>query len=80
MSEFILSLEPEYIRDLAAIWLDSPDPASVSQAGNTVDKLLKSNPAKNGQYLSEGMYQLIVPPLAVYWRLRGALEFRVPFW
>jgi hypothetical protein len=49
--------------DLARIWINAPNRIAVSEASNTIDRVLKTDPQQQGQDAGEGLRQLIVPPL-----------------
>ena len=49
---------------LARIWFQAIDPAAVAHAQAQIDRLLARNPHGHGHHLSEGLWQIKVPPLA----------------
>jgi hypothetical protein len=51
--------------ELARIWLRSSDPNSITAATARADQLLARDPIGNGRHISEGLYQLRVPPLVL---------------
>ncbi len=65
MSNFTVDWEPAAEIDLARLWLNAPDPLAVTRAQAEIDRLLERDPVGNGRHLSEGLYRLHVPPLAV---------------
>ena len=58
--------EPDVWNELHQLWAISPDPASVRAASETAKQLLQVNPL-GGLLLSEGLWRVMVPPLAVYY-------------
>lgn len=52
---------------LADVWTDAPNQAEVTRAAATVDQLLALDPLGLGEYLSEGLWRLRVPPLVVHY-------------
>jgi hypothetical protein len=54
---------------LAEIWLQASNPLSVTQAQARIDNLLSRDPAGNGRHLHEGLYQIVDPPLTVFYYL-----------
>jgi hypothetical protein len=55
--------------DLAAIWMTGPDFLAVTRASAMVDQLLALDPLGFGEYLSEGLWRLRVPPLIVHYTI-----------
>jgi hypothetical protein len=51
--------------ELTRIWLRAANRAAVTAAQHQADQLLARNPHGNGRYLSEGLYQIDCPPLAI---------------
>lgn len=64
MPEYAVELEPVAEDDLADHWLTAPDRAAVTAADAAADRLLRRDPRRAGRALSEGLYRLVVPPLA----------------
>jgi hypothetical protein len=62
----------DYDRDaednLADIWLGAADPAAVTRASAAVEHALATNPMQ-GDYLSEGLWRFLAPPLAVHYSI-----------
>jgi hypothetical protein len=50
---------------LAAVWMRAVDRWAVTAAQTTVDRLLATDPLRNGTHVSEGLYALEVDPLRV---------------
>jgi hypothetical protein len=50
---------------LGEIWLTADDPNAVTEAANLIDLRLATNPSEQGQELSEGLRQLLIPPLRI---------------
>src|SRR5580704_10557910 len=53
--------------ELTALWLAAPDQRAMAAASATIDHLLATDPFGFGQYLSEGLWRLRVPPLVVHY-------------
>ncbi len=56
-------------RDLTRIWMLAPDPQAVSIAANRIDRTLRVDPDRKGQWFF-GDWLLIDPPLAVVYTIR----------
>jgi hypothetical protein len=52
---------------LADAWLQAVDPGAVTKAQAEIDRLLARDPIGKGQHLHEGLHQLIVSPLTVFY-------------
>jgi hypothetical protein len=52
---------------LATIWIAGPDFLAITRASATADQLLALDPLGLGEYLSEGLWWLRVPPLVVHY-------------
>jgi hypothetical protein len=63
MTRFTVTAVPGVEDDLVRIWMHAPNGLAVSEASNTIDRLLKVDPQQQGQDAGEGLRQLIVPPL-----------------
>ena len=53
--------------DLAEIWVSAPDQQSVSDAANTMDRLLQQSPLSVGEARDGNTRILIIEPLACYY-------------
>lgn len=60
---------PEAEQQLAAIWNSSQQQAEVSRAANEIDRLLAYHAPSEGEARSGDVRLLIVPPLAVLYRI-----------
>lgn len=58
---------PEADDDLIDIWTSAPDQAAVTAASATIERQLATDPHGAGQYLSEGLWRIVVPPLVVHY-------------
>lgn len=67
MSKFTVDYDPECDDDLADIWNAAADQAAVSWADNESRRVLESDPVGRGTPHAEGLYLLVVLPLAVYY-------------
>jgi hypothetical protein len=59
-------------RDLAAVWILSPDKTAVTQAQATADRWLAADPQRYGHALAEGLWALTVPPLRISFEIDDA--------
>jgi hypothetical protein len=57
---------------LADAWLRAADPGAVTTASAHIDRLLAADPFGNGHLLHEGLYQLVEPPLTVFYTVDPA--------
>jgi plasmid stabilization system protein ParE len=57
--------------DLAAIWLNAKDRASVTLAADSLEQQLRSNPNASGEPLFDTVRELIVPPLGIHFEVIG---------
>lgn len=55
--------------NLAEVWLDSSDQAAVTRAAAAVDQVLALDPLGLGEYLSEGLWRLRVPPPVAHYTI-----------
>jgi hypothetical protein len=65
MNRFTLEWLPEAENDLARIWMNSSDPMSVNRAQIEIDRCLVNDPTYFGQDMSEGLWRIVIPPIAV---------------
>lgn len=72
MTSFTVEWDAPAENELAQIYLDASDPASVTRAQARVDRLLAANPAGNGELLSEGLYRIEVEPPIVNYTIDNA--------
>jgi plasmid stabilization system protein ParE len=61
---YTVTWHPSAEADLARIWVGADDQMAVSQAANTMERLLASNPRIHGEDFY-GDWLLVQPPLAV---------------
>lgn len=57
-------------RELAHVWLYTPDRKAVTQAQAMIDALLSADPYNNSLLISEGLRRIIVLPLKVFFQIR----------
>lgn len=60
---------PDADNELAQLWLDSTDRQRTTLAADQIDKLLRHDPDTAGESRAAGRRILIVPPLAVIYRV-----------
>jgi hypothetical protein len=56
--------------ELAQIWIESTDRKAITSATATLDNLLATDPAQQGEELAEGLRRLTVQPLQVWFEVR----------
>jgi len=66
---FTVKWAEELDETLAAIWLAYPDKPAVTAAQDVIDRFLSIDPKKYGEYLSEELWRLHVPPLLVHFTI-----------
>lgn len=71
---FTVGRDQDAYRELTQLWAIAPDPAAVRTARETAERLLGADPVGGGQHLAEGLWQLTVAPLAVYYTINPALR------
>jgi hypothetical protein len=59
-------------RELHLIWVSAANPASARAAAETAERLICTDPLANGQLLCEGLWRIVVSPLAVYYTIDAA--------
>jgi hypothetical protein len=57
---------------LAQLWTEAGDRAALTEAANTIDQVLGTDPGPKGKAVSEGLYTLHVPPLHVLYSFSEA--------
>jgi hypothetical protein len=57
---------------LAALYLRVSDPNIIWPAQHKADRLLEQQPQAHGSELSEGLWQIIVPPLKIFYEIDDA--------
>jgi hypothetical protein len=60
---------PDAEKELTELWIDSTDRESFTLAADQIDKLLQHDPDSVGESRAAGRRILIVPPLAVTYRV-----------
>ena len=71
MKAYTVDWCPNAENDLTAIWVSTSDPA-VTTAQHQIDDLLERNPVAHGRHLREGLYQIVVVPLAAFYSIDQA--------
>jgi len=66
---FTVGWDPDALSDFHQLWAASPDPAAARTARETVERRLAADPSGAGRHLSEGLWQIRVPPFAIYYRI-----------
>jgi hypothetical protein len=54
----------------AELWLAANDRNAVARATNQIDRLLRQSPKASAIYLLEGLWKVVVPPLAAILEVR----------
>jgi plasmid stabilization system protein ParE len=69
MMRYTVAGRPETKSDLADIWTNAADRASISTASDRVDQLLSRDAPTQGADVHEGLRALAVEPLLVYFTM-----------
>jgi mRNA-degrading endonuclease RelE of RelBE toxin-antitoxin system len=64
---FTVDWDEEAQNDLMAVWLAAPDQLAVTRASAAIDQILADDPFEFGQYLSEELWRLRLPPIVVHY-------------
>jgi hypothetical protein len=80
MKRFTVDWEPDAEDELARIWMQADDPSAVARAQVKADQLLASDPIGKGHHVSEGLYQIHVPPLVLTYSVDAAKQFVQVAW
>jgi plasmid stabilization system protein ParE len=70
--KFTVVWKPSAQAMLAHLWSTASDRSAVARAADAIDVLLRRNPLDVGEERSENKRILIVPPLAVHYRVLEA--------
>ena len=70
MRSYTVEWDETAIDLLAALFLQVGDPDILWPAQYRADRLLEQNPAAHGVELSEGLWQMIEPPLKIFYEIR----------
>jgi hypothetical protein len=65
MNPYTVNWQPAAEDALTEIWIAASDRAAVTAAQALADRLLARDPARHGRHVSEGLYQIDCPPLAI---------------
>jgi hypothetical protein len=57
---------------LAALWLDSSDRETITQASDEIDRALADEPSRQGFDVREGLRGLVAPPLFAIFVVKDA--------
>lgn len=63
MMKYTVTATPKAESDLADLWLRASDRGTVSEAANTIDRMLREDAGDQGCASSHGFRQLLVSPL-----------------
>jgi len=69
---FTLKWHPDATDQLADFWTQAADRQAITSASAQIVCLLERNPLGAGTPVAEGLYRIIVPPLAVYYSVEQA--------
>lgn len=72
MKSFVVEWDDEATGMLADIYLSASDPDALWPAQSQADRLLEQRPRTYGSELSEGLWQIIVPPLKIFYEIDDA--------
>jgi hypothetical protein len=65
MTPYDVDWLPDALQALADLWVQAADRQAVTDAQAEIDRTLAQDPLSTGHPLPEGLYRLVVPPLAV---------------
>jgi hypothetical protein len=66
---FTVDWKPDADDNLADVWTAAHDQTDMTRAADLADQLLARDPLGLGEYLSEGLWRLRVPPLVVHYTI-----------
>ncbi|MCI0705324.1 MAG: hypothetical protein L0241_30055 [Planctomycetia bacterium] len=69
---FTVDWQPEADDSLIDIWTSASDQLAVTTAANAIERILAVDPFGYGQYLSEGLWRIRVPPLVAHYTIDPA--------
>lgn len=69
MTRFTVTYSRAALDDLSQLWLEDSQKSQISQAANSIDKLLATDPPQKAIPVDEGLYRLEVDPLLVYFSI-----------
>jgi hypothetical protein len=69
MNRFRLYWQPRALDDLADIWMKASNRAAVNLSIDFLEAQLAENPAVWGRELSEGLYQIAIQPVRLFFTL-----------
>ncbi len=64
---FTVIWDPDGRSELHWVWVASPDPAAVRSAVEKAEQQLSLDPIGTGEHICEGLWRIVVSPLAVYY-------------
>lgn len=64
---------------LADLWLDATDKADITRAADEIDRRLAADPESSAEDCHEGLYRLMVDPIAVQFSIDD-FDRRVTVW
>lgn len=64
-----VSWKPDIRRELHLLWAAGPDSGAVRAASDSIEELLAVDPTHNGQYISEGLWRIVLAPLVVHYTI-----------
>jgi hypothetical protein len=66
---FTVEWDPPALNEFHELWAVSPDPAAIRAARVTAEQLVGGDPHGEGEYLSEDLWRVRVPPLTFYYTI-----------
>jgi mRNA-degrading endonuclease RelE of RelBE toxin-antitoxin system len=69
MTPFTVISSDEAEAELARLWLNAKDRKAVTAAQHQIDRELASDPHRAGTELSEGLWQIRVPPVKAFYEI-----------
>ena len=72
MTRYSVALNEEAENDLIDIWVNAVDRNAVTQAQAEIERRLGSDPKAYGNFVSEGLWRIDLPPLVAFYSIDDA--------
>lgn len=66
---FTVQWDPDSEGELHFVWLAAAEPAAVRESWERAKVLLSVNPEQLGSHIAEGLWKLVISPIAVYFTI-----------
>lgn len=74
MKAYDVDWDDEALSVLLGLYLRASDPSALAPAQHRADRKLEQRPRQVGTELSEGLWQLIEPPLKVFYEIDDTIK------